>query len=461
MANMASTTTDGKQRNTKKKVISAFQSSFHITRLVISNNQINYWCPQNSPSCTFTPSLLPFISDLNIGFVDERFSTATYVAGNHTIKTNQTTNTNATNGGESWFFYNQLKSKNLTSRWRKVPVGGAVPRNQKNLFKDNYQGQDFALCSAKTHSSFVYYPSAFSPLSPEERERISQASQKLGYNFHLRSVHLKRCHPNDTNTTASSPLSPSSSSPSPSSPNTGKNCVIVDAHVINMGNAPFYYPIYLAADLLIRNPPQKKKFLGKFDLSQLQPNRHRGIVLYKRLYWNGDLHGNLSLYLVTNYANRPIVFSSNGVDSDGKVTIPLPDECQSDSNTTIITNTTTAAAPTTTHTTHPATTTTNTTHTNVSTPHLTSLSLPNNHTNATHHTNHTHSNHTTHTNHTIHPTNHTIHPTNHTIHPTNHTVHPNHTHTNHTSHPTNHTIHPTNDTIHPTCLLYTSPSPRD
>lgn len=144
----------------KKQIIYAFERNFKHTNIL-----------------TRYPGT-PGSNNGKIGFHDDSFTYSTI------------------NSDKKYFFYNQLKRSFKTNVWKTQPIGGEFrPEGQKNFLNGEVTDdfQDYDECVQKTHCSWLMMTGAFeSNLTKEEIETAKQASAKLGYDFYVSKVQVKR-----------------------------------------------------------------------------------------------------------------------------------------------------------------------------------------------------------------------------------------------------------------------------
>lgn len=185
-------------------------------------NQNNHQMPKDSQQAqlykafseSFTQTLcmtrIPSSSSLqnynNIGFHDDSFT--------------QSTVNEYDNPDLEWYFYPQLKRKNLAERWKTAPISGEfrpegqVPFMNGTKYASSYQ--DYDLCLSKTHCSSLIFNKAFnsSNLTTDAiRKRTWEASKKLGYDLYCSKAEV---HIQDDK-------------------------INLTIHITNTGIAPFYY----------------------------------------------------------------------------------------------------------------------------------------------------------------------------------------------------------------------------
>ena len=106
-------------------------------------------------------------------------------------------------------------------------MGGEIyPPLQEKIFSDSYPAyssfhQDFAVCTKITHATYMLDNYAFSPGYPVgELDKAITASQDMGYSFRVKQVEVAEM-------------------------NTSSDVVSITAEIVQVGVAPFYYPLDL------------------------------------------------------------------------------------------------------------------------------------------------------------------------------------------------------------------------
>jgi hypothetical protein len=134
------------------------------------------------------------------------------------------------NGGEQHehFFYNMSVIHGTSMSWKNAPSGGEVRPENDDVFHDNYRAgtpfhQDFQFCADMEHTTYMGFAKAFSGqryvLNEDEEENARLAHTNMGYSFQLQKISALR-----------------SGQP---------NKVDLDVVIKQVGNAPFYYPLFL------------------------------------------------------------------------------------------------------------------------------------------------------------------------------------------------------------------------
>lgn len=144
----------------KARIINAYTDAFNSTRILARY-------PGD-----------PGTKDGGVGFHDDSFTYETV------------------DNSKSWFFYTRLKKNKLTNIWKTQPIGGEFrPECQEPfLTGGEYDGmQDYDECIAKTHCSWLMAQNAFTlPLTEEQSKNAQEASAKLGYDFYIDKVNVKK-----------------------------------------------------------------------------------------------------------------------------------------------------------------------------------------------------------------------------------------------------------------------------
>ena len=144
----------------KERIITAYENAFKITKIL-----------------TRYPGD-PGTKNGKIGFHDDSF---TYETIDDT---------------KDWFFCTKLKKNKLTNVWKSQAIGGEFrPECQEPFIKgEKLEGmQDYNECVNKTHCSFLMMQNAFTmSLSDSQKDTVSNASAKLGYDFYIDKVNVKK-----------------------------------------------------------------------------------------------------------------------------------------------------------------------------------------------------------------------------------------------------------------------------
>jgi hypothetical protein len=136
----------------------------------------------------------------------------------------------AANGGyqHSHFFWNMSTLYETNNSWKRAPNGGEVRPENDNVFEITYPAgtrwhQDFLLCVKTCHTSYMGWSRGFryagARISKNEIKNARFAHARMGYNFKLEKVAV--------------------------APSLQWGKVDIDVTMKQIGNAPFYYPLYL------------------------------------------------------------------------------------------------------------------------------------------------------------------------------------------------------------------------
>ncbi len=194
-------------RAVQLKVLSAFASAFTTTKLMVAQNELSFWAPGQS-SKDFG----------KFGWHADDFCYKTYLAPP------------ATAMKEHWTVP-RLQSTGALGEFQSQMFGGELyPPLQDKVFDGVWADQPFAPAVAATHVSFLINQRAFAADRNAQRvQNTRDASLLLGYSLWLSRISVVEVVP------------------CPDPPKIGL-CASLSATVVNAGNAPFYYPIFLVAN---------------------------------------------------------------------------------------------------------------------------------------------------------------------------------------------------------------------
>ncbi|EFC37877.1 predicted protein [Naegleria gruberi] len=283
---------------TRLRVLSAFYNNFNITKLLVSQDSMQYFCPPlagttKNAGCdvSVTSAPYPTVSYPSIGFHDDAFADSTYSA----------------TSGKDYYFYNRLQSRipdiNSFLTASNGGKGGGVmggelyPSYQSKIFKTTWTGQDFSQCVKKTNATWLLNDYVFSTLanSPTtEWYAARNASLMLGYAFTLRNVEM-------TSITSTS--------------------LTLTFGMENIGSAPFpYLDINLA--VYLKNATTKALIASNEATSIYQLTPASGSQNIKvNLKWSTPI--TTSPYVYVNLKSKqvpstiPIAFAVSGAPTDG------------------------------------------------------------------------------------------------------------------------------------------------
>ncbi|KAL9655523.1 hypothetical protein ABK040_002190 [Willaertia magna] len=287
--------------NTRLRVLSAFYNQFNITKLLVSQDSMQYFCPpltgtNKNAGCDIAVTSPPYptVSFPSIGFHDDAFVDSTYSATN----------------GKDYFFYNRLQSRipdlNTFLTATNGGKGGGViggelyPAHQSKIFKTTtptaWTGQDFSQCVKMTNATWLLNDYVFSTLTTNTNEWYTarNASLMLGYAFTLRSVEM-------TSITSTA--------------------VTLTFEMENIGSAPFpYLDIHLA--VYLRNATTKALITSNEAISIYQLTPASGSQHIKvNLKWSTPITISPLVYVNLKSkqvpSNIPIAFAVSGAPTDG------------------------------------------------------------------------------------------------------------------------------------------------
>jgi len=206
--------------------------------------------------------------------------------------------------GPSWHFMTRMATAKAIDRWQTVPIGGELrPELQKCIFASNITKacessglvpEDFETCVQQSHSSWQWDNYIKEGYSPDDNTRALAAAASMGYRLYLSSVTVIR----------------------------KSSTFTVSVKLQNRGVAPPYYPLRLQLTYPCDGSRPTKNITFGNDLRGLLPSSSF------TTFSSGDVDiiagsSDIWLTLVTPHAFRPILFSINGMNSDGKVKFKL------------------------------------------------------------------------------------------------------------------------------------------
>jgi hypothetical protein len=135
------------------------------------------------------------------------------------------------NGGEmqDWYFYNQSVIHGTNTAYKTGVIGGEVRPENSHVFSEDYprgtkNRQDFQLCSDIAKVTYMEWGHGFMMRNNVEGIELANARSahaRMGYNFYLQQLSVSQGANSAT--------------------------VDVDATILQIGRAPFYYELYLDA----------------------------------------------------------------------------------------------------------------------------------------------------------------------------------------------------------------------
>jgi hypothetical protein len=227
--------------------------------------------------------------DLGMGYHDDSFTYET-VSG-------------PANGGtgSKHFFYNMSLYSNTSDAWRYAIIGGEVRPENQNVFEDYYPAgasyhQEFMFCAKLTHASYMDWGRGFNKygVTDGELERARYAHGRLGYSFQLTKIGVALA------------ADPSK--------------VTIDATIKQVGNAPFYYPLFL--DVFCNDNKVASKWIFAKDLTDRGDTT---VINLDGIPATSSCLNDIEFRLGSTmaYPDRPIRWAQ-GVDGKVILDIPLP-----------------------------------------------------------------------------------------------------------------------------------------